>query len=234
MKKRIIIGEHYPTTKWGNIEVMKQTQSGHNTRYLVRFEDGTVVDTSCGSIGRGQVRNPNQPTLYGVGCIGQGKHVFSNGGVETPHGRLWHGMMGRAYCAKTPHNTRVCKRWHNFQNFCKDVSKLSGYGLWENTSDKRKVQLDKDELCAKLGIFPKIYSPNTCQFISGYKNNSQSHITGKEYWGISPSGEQHTFHNQTNFGKQFSLDQSEICKCISGKSLAHKGWTFGVVEEEEV
>src|SRR5690606_7744039 len=108
----------------------------------------------------------------------------------------WLHMLNRCYSEKLHESNQsyksviVCNRWHCFQNFCDDIQLLIGYEEWKTGSG---YELDKDILCEKLSISPKIYSLETCMFISKRENISEStsrkNLTGLTYIGTSPSGE---------------------------------------------
>jgi len=67
----------------------------------------------------------------------------------------WYGAKG----------TSVCKEWDDsFENF-KKWALENGY--------KEDLVLDKDILCGKHGIFPKIYSPDTCLWITVSENSKE-------------------------------------------------------------
>lgn len=123
----------------------------------------------------------------------------------------------------------VCERWHNFQKFCEDIKCLRGYDEWKS---ELGYELDKDILCDKLNIYPKIYSPETCMFISKKENVSEStsrkNLTGLSYIGISPDGKEYEFTNQQNFAKLHNLRTSLVSACINNRRNHHKGWTFKV------
>jgi len=79
--------------------------------------------------------------------------------------RLWYWMMERCYNPNEfsyayygGKGVRVCDEWHNRAIFKQWVLSMPTY-----TED---AILDKDILSASLGIYPAIYSPNTCLFIS--------------------------------------------------------------------
>ncbi|RKX43650.1 MAG: XRE family transcriptional regulator [Verrucomicrobia bacterium] len=67
----------------------------------------------------------------------------------------------------------VCKEWRT-------VSKFLEWALpkWE-----KGLVLDKDILSDKLNIFPHIYSPDTCQFITRKENNEYSN--GRRSFGAN-------------------------------------------------
>ena len=55
----------------------------------------------------------------------------------------------------------VCDRWLCFEYFLEDVVTLDGYDS-ELINKGHAIELDKDILCDKLNISPKIYSKETC------------------------------------------------------------------------
>lgn len=87
--------------------------------------------------------------------------------VCCPFYRRWFQMLNRAYNPKYHKNkpscadVEVCKEWHSFMNFRK----------WMVTQNWKDKHLDKDLL------FPnnKVYSPDTCIFISDELNTLLVH-----------------------------------------------------------
>lgn len=106
----------------------------------------------------GQVKNPYDRDLYGVGYIGVGKYTAFENGQTSPQYRAWSGMIERCYTFtyKYPAYRQciVCDEWHNYQTFAKwfDENKYTVEG---------RLHLDKDIL------FPEscIYSPETCLLV---------------------------------------------------------------------
>ena len=208
--------------------------------YLCKFEDGTVVEVVKDAIKSGSVKNPNYPSVCGIGYIGQGRRNSKHNGRKSREYSIWTDMILRCYSEvfkfKIPsyRDVTVCKRWHSFQNFCDDIQYLNGYEQWKN---KNNYQLDKDILCSKLNISPKIYSPETCMFISQKDNVSESttrkHLATLNliYTGISPNGEEYDFVNQSEFAREHGLQQQLINKCLKGKLKTHKEWKFKVKEQ---
>ena len=60
----------------------------------------------------------------------------------------------------------VCERWHRFDYFLEDIQKLDGYNLFINNIKPHGIHLDKDT----KGNGSKIYSPETCIFITNKEN----------------------------------------------------------------
>ena len=209
--------------------------------YLCKFEDGTIVDSDRTSIKNGSVRNPNNPIIHGIGYMGQGEWKCRINGEMTKEYRVWKGMLGRCYDGRFPtyDNIWVSKRWHCFQNFCEDIVNLDGYENWKN--DKNRInewQLDKDILCAKLSVNPKIYSKETCLFILQEDNEiemqdrtKQNYLTGLTYIATRLSDNYtEDFINQSEFARKWNLNCSNIGRCIHNKVKQYKGWTFKIKE----
>ncbi len=100
-----------------------------------------------------------------------GCHKYRHGEEQTVLYSRWLSMKGRCYNKNKSdyynyggNGVTVCNAWkHNFNNF-KDWAHSNGF--------REDLVIDKDELCDELGIYPKIYSPETCQWVTQSYNNS--------------------------------------------------------------
>lgn len=89
---------------------------------------------------------------------------------------LWYQMLRRCYDeeqlsrdkGKAYLNCKVCEEWLSYSNFEKDIKTLPGYDNWVKQSG---YCLDKDT------VIPgnKVYSKNTCCFISSAENIRDIH-----------------------------------------------------------
>lgn len=129
----------------------------------VKFEQGNLVHVSWDQFCKGNVRNPFDKSIYGIGYLGEGKHkAYINSKNCTPEYRSWYSMMNRCYSKKYQEKQPsykdciVCDDWHNFQNFAKWYDD----NYYEAMGDK--MCLDKDILVKGN----KIYSPDTCIFVA--------------------------------------------------------------------
>ena len=198
--------------------------------FLCEFNDGTIVESQFSNIRLGNIKNPNSISVFGVGYLGIGKWKSKNDKKVTKEYRLWVGMLRRCYSEKfhkkypTYKDCTVIERWHNFQNFCEDIQELEGYNDWRNII---ALELDKMILCNAMGIFPKIYSKDTCIFITK-KENLETGLTYISH-RISDSYEEE-FSSQIDFAEKWNLSNHCIVECLSGRQKIHKGWTFKVKE----
>ena len=127
---------------------------------VVEFQDEhkEKVHTQYNNFEKGNVKNPYDKTVYGVGYIGIGKYKISKNGKNTKAYEIWNTMLKRCYDPyhinryPTYKDCFVCEEWHNFQNFAK---------WWEDNiynCNNERMHLDKDI----LNKGNKIYSPETC------------------------------------------------------------------------
>lgn len=96
----------------------------------------------------------------------------------------------------------VCDEWLNspdsFIKWCE-----------ENGFDENKV-LDKDILCDNLKIYPKIYSPSTCQFLTS-KENMQHVFDNTIYQAVACYDESGSFVKEYRSISEAKIDGKQTC-----------------------
>lgn len=134
---------------------------------------------------KGEIKCPYEPSVYGVGYIGEGKYKCKENGKTTRVYKTWHGILERCYDNKchekhpTYIDCKVSEEWHNFQNFAKWYEE-NYYEI-----EGQKMHLDKDILVKGN----KIYSPETCIFVPQTINllfTKRQNYRGKSVIGTSP------------------------------------------------
>ncbi|WP_024347438.1 hypothetical protein [Lacrimispora indolis] len=113
---------------------------------------------------KGEVKNPYDRTLVGVGYMGEGEYSSRAKGGKTNSSQeyiVWINMMTRCYDTKYKSKypayyglITVCSEWHNFQNFAK----------WYN---RNKYEVDGRLHVDKDIIDPSntIYQPDKCLLV---------------------------------------------------------------------
>lgn len=203
--------------------------------YLCQFEDGTKIVAEANAIRNGKVKNPNTPSVCGVGYMGQGQWKTTINYKNTKEYTIWARMLERCYSERTQEfkfpyisykNCIVNQRWHCFQKFCEDIQELENYQQWKHGSG---WELDKD-IKVKGN---KIYSKDTCMFVLEKDNINEmiqrtttDKLTGLTYVGINTLGEEFEFTNQREFAKTYNLNPSNVNRCLKGEFKQTKGWTF--------
>ncbi len=104
------------------------------------------------------------PTVHGIGSLG----VYDKTSHHLRREReLWRGLLRRCYSGDGKDksyymNVKVCKRWHCFATFQRDIKNLIGYDKWKS---HYSMHLDKDLLSDV-----KVYAPETCIFLDASIN----------------------------------------------------------------
>ena len=141
--------------------LMKIVECKSAINIIVEFQDEhkEKIRTTYQHFKKGEVKNPYDKTVYGVGYLSAGKYKSrGKDGKLTSVYITWHSMIKRCYDAyyinKNPTyiNCYVCEEWHNFQNFAK------WYEENVYNCNNERMCLDKDILYKNN----KIYSPETC------------------------------------------------------------------------
>lgn len=110
---------------------------------------------------RGQIKNPYDKSLFGIGYIGDGNHIVRKGtkGKLVTAYETWTSMLERCYKNQELFPAyfgicTVCKEWHNYQTFA-DWYDENKYSVNE------RLHIDKDILYPNA----KLYSPETCLLV---------------------------------------------------------------------
>lgn len=153
---------------------------------------------------------------------------------------LWRAMIERCYSEyrlnvkPTYKKCKVCDKWLKLSGFVDDLPKIKGYELWKN--NKGKYSLDKD-LLQKDEEF-KIYSLETCQFITIKENSSER----MERNNPNPpqkvmvinikTGETYEFKSIRKTAKFVGGTKTAVKNhCINGKE--YKGFIFKLVGDND-
>ena len=131
---------------------------------------------------QGSIKCPYEPRVCGVGYLGEGIYEPSENGIQTNAYKTWYRMFRRCYDTKYHEkepsyiDCEVCEEWHNFQNFAEWYEQ----NYYEIPGEQ--MALDKDILVKGN----KIYSPQTCIFVS--KNINTIFTKRESKRGLYPIG----------------------------------------------
>lgn len=152
-----------------------QKNGVHNKYWVQFFNTGSVKSFRKNQLTTGDFVDNYEKNVFGIGCTGD--EITKINHQHTREYMLWSSMLQRCYSKtnKRYHNyggkgVFVCKRWHYFANFKRDIEKLPFYQQWKQGL---KYELDKD---VKGGM---VYSPETCVFIPHDKNRVLSRTKEK-------------------------------------------------------
>ena len=227
------IGERFINNEGYEIIIVEYNR---NNDLWVEFQDEykARVHTSYQACQKGNVKNPSYK-----GKPHKGKRNISH----TREYSLWYSMMYRCYSEKslekhpTYRNVTVCERWHDLQNFLKDLPLIEGYELWLNNDN---YCLDKD--LKQQGIDNKVYSLDTCCFITNEENIREMALRtelGKttkktKVYGINIKNGEKTrlFNSIEEACNELGVHKSCVSRCIHGERKTHGGYKWFEIEEE--
>ncbi len=197
-------GDVFKTNRCGDVVVIEYL-SCFNVK--VKFLDtGNECITTSDQLKKGTVKDRFLVTLCGVGMLGE-KVPY----VETIYTR-WSNMIKRCYDPLTQdaHPTykgcTVCDEWLVFSN----------YHRWYVANYVDGFEVDKDKKIKGN----KVYSPETCVFIS--KRENMQIAFQKEYRLTKRDGSTVKARNLTEFCRDNGLTLSCIRGVMSGKRKTHK------------
>lgn len=214
-KPTMFVGDIYTSEKYGDIEVLAYKDSAE---VQVRFLDtGFISWFDASSIRKGLVFDRLARNIADVGFLGEGPYPSSIKSKNTLAYVTWRGILARCYdpyeinCNNLSYrNVTVCEEWHNHQNFAK----------WFHENYKEGCEVDKDTL--QRGVTYKIYSPDTCIFIT--KSANAIEAKAKHYVFIDPKGEVVNVYNLSAFSKKKGLSCGNMWSVWKGQRKHCAGW----------
>ena len=199
-----IIGKTFDSNNYGKFTIlrrMKRVFKPDNRRtndayYEVQFNDtGSLEYIPLRSIMSGKVKDHHLPKVFGVGYIGD--LGFWVSAVDSDHKMYydtWMGMLTRCYSPKYRNyaaygaiGIEVDQRWHDFSIFYQDVKMLPNHD--KKLKYPNRFELDKDYLQMHIKKSNRIYSKNTCMWLSDIDNTFMMGIDNNPYGycGVKPS-----------------------------------------------
>lgn len=145
--------------------------------------------------------------------------------------RLYNNIMTRCYNKNHGsypiyggNGVTVCDRWKgNFDNFLEDIDKIEGWDLDKYLNSE--IQLDKDS--KQQGIKNKVYSKDTCIFVTPKQNNNfRNELV--EFWVVTPEGSIEKHRNIREYCINMGIPPAHAGSMIRGDKTrkAVKGYQF--------
>ncbi len=172
-------------------------------------------------------------TICGVGYRISAPTIEASGNRKTY--LIWKNIIHRCYSKDNESykwyggkGVTVSEEWKCFDNFREDIKSLKGYD--EKLFYSNKIELDKDGLSGEV----KVYSKETCQWISKEKNISMAkrskylpHLTATRLVALSPNDDVYCVINIPMFANKIGVNKTEIYGTLSGLgNKTCRGWCF--------
>lgn len=186
-RREIKNGAVFKSNNYGSFKILNELPSKNDRRrFLISFiETRTKKDVSIREILNGEVKDNYYPKIFGVGCIGNG-HKKGNKSLYN----RWLCMLTRCYDESSTNyiaygakGITVDHRWHCFEYYLEDVVTLEGFD--KNLLEKGLIELDKDFLQINESKSNKLYSKETCMWVSKQLNCDVKFIELRERENMS-------------------------------------------------
>lgn len=229
--KSYLIGEVYKNKKgleFTIIDYVKKPDDKNSYRKIKFIKSGYETVSNTSSIKSGSILDRLDKSVCGVGCIG--KH----GNKNNPFLNRWKDMIYRCYDGKSnsyinygAKGVYVCKEWHNFDTFYKDIQSMENFkNMLENP---KEWQLDKD--------FNKsnVYSKDTVKIVSRKDNliernnrrgNPSKNLKKKVYQYSLKNELLNTYNSVQECSEKTSIKHQNISSCCRGVTKTAGGYIF--------
>lgn len=237
MKIDKYIGKVYKSNNFGDVKVVRLSHKKAKHKYYeIEFiNTGNIGIYYLGDIKRGKVRDVELdrfiPRVSGVGYVGNLNGSTSDKQIRPLYNR-WLAMLSRVYNKAHSHynayggkGVTVDERWHDFSKFYQDVQELEGFNL--EKFNNKEIELDKD--MKQLDENVKVYSKDTCMWVSREENSRFKMNTQFKFKAVSPEGNEYESYSISGFCREHSLSKDVVARVLrQGKVTAPslKGWNF--------
>jgi len=148
---------------------------GHEKQHMVRvrfLNTGSEKDVVLQSALKGKILDRS---MIGTASTGFQPLQYDYNYTRKLLRDRWGRMMARCYDTKQTYynlyggvGVKVCPRWHSFDTYMDDLSKM--YGFDQFLLRPTMYQIDKDYIQSALPLPQHIYSPDTCIWLDSYSN----------------------------------------------------------------
>ena len=213
--------------------------------FKVKFDHtGYETISRIGNITRGKVRDLLYPTEHGIGYLGLDYNKLRNQDkdlYDTLYCR-WRGMISRCYNKNNRKyhiygkiGIRVADEWHNLSNFIKDAIKLPGFD--RESVINGKLQLDKDKLQADKKNSNKVYSKDTCCWLTSKEQSKYiDYVNGSSNQAYKikcthPDGSITIEKSIGECSRKYKISSPTIRKSLDDKKYTYKKYKFELINQ---
>ena len=183
ISQQINIDDIFETNNYGQFKIISESnrRRGRSKCYDIQFIDTKSIRLGLvrTEILNGEIKDYYRPSIAGVGYIGS--LIQKDYKVEYS---MWKHMLHRCYNPFDENyiwygkqSVTIDKEWFNFENFVRDIPKVENFN--KEKFDARKIELDKDKKQLNLPLDERVYSLDTCCFLTRQENLELSKINKK-------------------------------------------------------
>lgn len=225
-----IIGSVFETKKYGLVTVLEVCgkELKYDSKCKIRFlKTNSERYISYANLRLGNVKDFEAKIICGIAC--KGNIYVPNGSYTRKIYELWKVLIGRCYNKKFKayslygaKGVKVCDEWLNFSNFYKEHTEIEGYNLEEYI--KGNLVLDKDIKQINLERFERVYSKNTCKWVTQQENNKYQELNSIK---IEYKGKK--YNSKIEMRREFNIGEKSQQKMLTDenfKPLKHNHKVF--------
>lgn len=221
---KLLVGRTFTSNNYGDFKVIRNMKCAYGTPdelkrkyYEIEFiNTGYKSYVPYHTISDRSTRDFYVPKIANVGFIGD----LPYGAMITdkeylPYYKAWNDMMHRCYNPTDRDyplygalGISVEERWYNFSVFWEDVKHIPNYDMKVQYLDL--YQLDKDYLQRKIPKNKRVYSRNTCMWLSKIDNMFMMGMDNNKfgYCGVVCYKNRYYAQYHSNFIGQFSIPEA--------------------------
>lgn len=215
------IGKIFENNKGDKFEIIEKLDG--RKRRIKFLNTGYERITTTSAINLKSVRNKARPTICGIGISDlSSTHLLYD---------RWRNMLRRCY-DENHYNypdygakgITVCKKWHTFSNYVKDIEQKENYD--KLVQDSKNWQVDKDILIPNN----KIYSNETTLIVHISENSKQAQLHSKRNTCVSQYTKQEelimSYKSIAEASRQTGVNPHTISHCCNGRQKTAGGYIW--------
>ena len=189
------IGRVYDSNNFGKFKIISEIKNIGNCtdrKFEIEFLNTRYRTTaSYSAIRHGNVKDKMVPNIIGIGFIGSDIKITTDPLTFTLY-KVWNDMLHRCYNITDKDypiygglGIKVSPEWFNFTTFMNDAKLLPGFNF--KLEFPEEYQLDKDYLQLNIPKSQRIYSKETCIWISKFDNimiMNRDNLGSCGYYGV--------------------------------------------------
>lgn len=234
MTKIKVGNEIFINNKFGYVVILEKIDKLH---VKVKFKNtGAIRIVNPVNLTSRGIKDYYAPIVSGIGCLGEYSLMYKDlyPTIQRKLYHSWTAMISRCYEINNKQyhvyggkGVTVDKRWLNFSNYFEDCLEIEGFDV--KKLEEGLIFLDKDK--KQFGFKNKIYSKDTCIYISREENNlyrvhDYNENRKLKFIAIDKNNNKFYVHGMRQFCKENNLEKKGIQNCLIGKWTQYRGWKF--------
>lgn len=156
-----ILGEIKNNTKGTPMKIIRHNASDDIDVMFLDEHNYVVKNTTYSNFKNGQIKNPFDKSIYGIGYLGDGNNQTKINGKRVRAYNVWHEMVARC------HEESRSFKYGSYYDICSVCREWLCYNTFADWYEKNKYECEGRLHLDKDILYPgnKVYSPYTCLLV---------------------------------------------------------------------